>query len=139
MISSVILKSVRKFSTTEPKKVIIPPIIWIIVKPISKSGAILIGRSFRKWWNRLPKDIQSVFKDHIKRNAKIYISIISGSSMLATGFYLTHMELHPITGRKRFIIFSDNQLNEIESFGFNQVVIFKFYCFQNNFYNLKYF
>jgi hypothetical protein len=123
MIPSIILKSIRKFSTTEPKKLIIPPIIWIIFKPISKSGAILFGRSFRKWWNRLPKDIQSVFKNHIKRNAKIYFSLISGSSMLTTGFYLTHIEAHPITGRKRFIYISDSQLNEIENFGFNQVVI----------------
>lgn len=44
--------------------------------------------------------------------------------MLTTGFYLTHIEAHPITGRKRFIYISDNQLNEIENFGFNQVVIF---------------
>jgi metalloendopeptidase OMA1, mitochondrial len=130
MSTSIIFRSIRKFSTTEPKKVLIPQLAWIIVKPISKLGALIFGRTFRKWWQKLPKNKQDVFKNHLKRNAKIYFSLMAGTSLLSTGFYFTHLEVHPITGRKRFIIFSPDQLNEIETIGFNSVLLIsKLYLF----------
>lgn len=39
----------RMFHTTTPKRAV-PPIVWIILRPILKVGAIVFGRRIRKWW-----------------------------------------------------------------------------------------
>ena len=104
----------RQFSTSTPKQAI-PPLLWMFLKPITKLGAILAGRGFRKWWTALPQMKKQIFIDHLKRNRTRYglFTTISGGSMLA--FYQSHLEYTPITHRKRFVLFKNYQLKEIES------------------------
>ena len=104
----------RNFSTSVNKKAI-PPLLWVFLKPLTKLGAILAGRGFRKWWTSLPKVKKQIFMDHLKRNRSKYglgITITSGSFF---AFYQSHVAYTPITHRKRFILFKNYQLEDIES------------------------
>ena len=39
-----------KLFSTSSNKSAIPPLLWLLAKPVTKLGAILAGRGFRKWW-----------------------------------------------------------------------------------------
>ena len=112
----------RQFHITHSKKAL-PPLIWVLIKPISKFGAIVFGRSFRKWWKSLPDLKRKIFITHLKNNSKKYIAISGTTTLASSAFYFTHVEEHPITHRRRLILFTLKQLEEIESLGVNNVAI----------------
>lgn len=43
------LQSCRRFHTTTPN-LAVPPVVWIILRPLLKVGAVVFGRRIRKWW-----------------------------------------------------------------------------------------
>lgn len=110
----------RQFSISQSNKAI-PPLLWVLVKPLTKLSAILFGRSFRKWWQKLPEVKRTLFLNHLKRNTTRYTALIGGGSLVSTTFYISHVEEHPLTKRKRFILFSNEQLAEIEASGLKNV------------------
>lgn len=73
-----------------------------------------MGRSYRKWWQSLPHKKRTVFLNHLKRNSNKYLAIGGGTTLASSTFYFTHLEEHPITHRRRFILFTRKQLEEIE-------------------------
>lgn len=112
----------RTFSTT-PKNNAIPPLVWLIAKPLTKLGAIIAGRGFRNWWASLPKVKRALFKEHLIRNKFRYI--ICGGSTIGGSIYYYESHIHetPITHRKRFILFASDHLTEIEKLEKDQVFI----------------
>ena len=104
----------RTFATTSTKNAI-PPLVWLIAKPLTKLGAIIAGRGFRNWWVSLPKVKRTLFKDHLIRNKYRYI-LSAGTTVGGSVYYYdSHIHETPITHRKRFILFSTDQLGEIEN------------------------
>ncbi len=114
------LRLAAEFSTT-PKKNAIPPLVWLIAKPLTKLGAIIAGRGFRNWWASLPNIKRALFKAHLKRNKFRYIIGTGSSAGLTIFYYESHVQETPITHRKRFIIFSSDHLREIENLEKDQV------------------
>lgn len=118
-------KSIRKqaqnFSTSTRHNAI-PPLLWLIFKPVTKLGAILVGRGFRKWWASLPQVKRTIFIDHLKRNKFRYGIIVSSTSVGSVLYYKAHIQETPITHRKRFILFSSSHLTEIENLEKDQVI-----------------
>lgn len=104
----------KRLIFTTLKNQVIPPIIWLWVKPLSKLSAIVFGRVFRKWWAALPKAKRDVFIGHLNRNKHRYLLSIGGSTLGVFGFYQMHLEKTPITGRTRFVIFNSAQLSDVE-------------------------
>lgn len=100
-------------STTNINRAI-PPLIWLIAKPITKLGAIIAGRGFRKWWTSLPKIKRKIFLTHLIRNRVRYGSGVGLTTFTGFVFYDSHIQETPLTGRKRFILFTNEQLTEIE-------------------------
>lgn len=92
----------------------IPPLIWLIAKPITKLAAIITGRGFRKWWAALPHGKRNLFWTHVKRHQHKYGIIFGGSGFFSFVYYETHIQETPITHRRRFILFNNHQLQEIE-------------------------
>lgn len=92
----------------------IPPLIWLIAKPITKLGAIIAGRGFRKWWTSLPNIKRKIFLAHLARNRVRYGSGIGITTFTGFVYYDSHIQETPLTGRKRFILFTNEQLTEIE-------------------------
>lgn len=102
------LPSRRAIQTTRPQNV--NPLLMAVLRPVSKVAAVLVGRGFRKWWQSLPKQKRKLFIQHLHRNIRIYIfgSIIVGSA--GYSYYENHITTTPFTGRKRFMVFTPNQL-----------------------------
>ena len=112
----------QQLFSTSSRRNAIPPLLWIIFKPVTKLGAILVGRGFRKWWTSLPQVKRTIFMDHLKRNKFRYGIIVSSSSVASVIYYNAHIQETPITHRKRFIIFSSSHLGEIENLEKDQVI-----------------
>ncbi|RNA04108.1 metalloendopeptidase mitochondrial, partial [Brachionus plicatilis] len=95
----------------------IPPILWFIIKPVSKLGSILLGRGLRRWL-KSPANLhrKQATIEHFRNRKKYYILGISGLGAGCYGYYTSHLEIAPITHRKRFILFNSDHLKEIEEF-----------------------
>lgn len=112
----------RSFATTS-KTNAIPPLVWLIAKPVTKIGAMIAGRGFRNWWINLPSGKRVLFKGHVIRNKYRYMVIISFTVGGSIYYYESHIHETPITHRKRFILFSSDHLVEIENLEKDQVFI----------------
>ncbi len=82
---------------------------------------------FRKWWTSLPQKKRTIFIEHLKRNKFKYIFVGSSTTTATILYYQMHIQETPITHRRRFILFSSNQLNEIENLEKDQVENTNFY------------
>jgi hypothetical protein len=107
--------------STSPNRSAIPPLLWLFFKPVTKLGAIIAGRGFRKWWTALPHFKRTIFIQHLKRNQIRYFIIVGGCSVSSIVWVLIHIKETPITNRKRFIMFNTEQLYEIERLEKDQV------------------
>jgi hypothetical protein len=75
----------RKLFHVSASRQALPPVVLIILRPLSKIMAILFGRTFRKWWRALPPDKKQDLILRLKRNKMALL----GELMLATSFEFT--------------------------------------------------
>lgn len=105
------LQTPRPFHTSRPRY--INPILLAVLRPLSKIAAILVGRGFRKWWQSLPAKKRELFIQHLLRNKYKYLG---GSALLGTAsltYYEDHVVPAPLTGRRRFMVFTSDQLHTV--------------------------
>ncbi|XP_042230173.1 metalloendopeptidase OMA1, mitochondrial-like isoform X2 [Homarus americanus] len=105
------LQPVRRIHTSRPRY--LNPIIVAVLRPLSKMVAVLVGRGFRKWWQSLPKKKKDIFIQHFIRNKFRYLG---GSTMLGLAgytYYESHVTTTPFTRRRRFMVFTPDQLFKI--------------------------
>lgn len=103
----------RKLFHVTAARQALPPVIIIILRPLSKVAAILFGRAFRKWWRALPPDRK---RDLILRLKKNRIALLASGALVSTGvvwYYYSHLEKDPITGRRKFIAINKEQLMQL--------------------------
>lgn len=93
------------------------------IKNYFKLIYFFIKRGFRKWWSALPSEKKTIFINHLKNHRLRYGSILGGSGLISGIYYQTHIQETPITHRKRFMLFSNAQLKDIEKLGIDQVMI----------------
>lgn len=93
----------RSFRTSERRN--IPPVLLVVLRPLSKFGAALIGRGIRKWWQSLPPNKRLFVREKVRaQRSKIMIgTILLGGGAVA--FYVSHLEETPISKRTRFVLF----------------------------------
>ncbi|KAL5020934.1 hypothetical protein ScPMuIL_000089 [Solemya velum] len=109
-----LLGQTRAFHFTRRNDV--PPIIWVVVRPIANIIAILAGRGLRKWWQKLAPSQQQKFWQLLK--SRWYL-VGGGIALVPAGgviYYISHLEESPITERKRFIAFTHEQFMSICEF-----------------------
>ncbi|XP_060685784.1 metalloendopeptidase OMA1, mitochondrial [Hemiscyllium ocellatum] len=112
----------RDFHTSSPVLALPIPLLWILLKPVKKLTAMLLGRSIRKWWQALPPDKQELLKDNVKRHKwRILFGICSLSCLIAIYFW-THLDKNPITGRTRLLMFSKRQFLQLTEFEYQSVL-----------------
>ncbi|XP_078417345.1 metalloendopeptidase OMA1, mitochondrial isoform X1 [Cetorhinus maximus] len=98
------------------------PLLLILLKPVKKLTAMLLGRSIRKWWQALPPDKQELLKDTVRRNKwRILLGICSLSGLIAIYFW-SHLDKSPITGRTRLLMFSKRQFLQLAEFEYQTVL-----------------
>lgn len=90
---------------TSPRALAAPvPLLLLILKPVQKLLAIIVGRGIRKWWQALPPNKKELFKDSVKKNKWKLLLGLSASGLLFVVFYFTHLEVSPVTGRSKLLL-----------------------------------
>ncbi|XP_051855537.1 metalloendopeptidase OMA1, mitochondrial [Antechinus flavipes] len=103
------MNDVNSFHTSSRLRAAPVPLLWIILKPIQKLLAIIIGRGIRKWWQTLPPNKKELFKESVKKNkGKLFLGL-SSLGVLFIVFYFTHLEESPVTGRKKLLVLGKEQ------------------------------
>lgn len=103
-----ILDQNRSFRTTPSRST--PKLILLFIRPIA---AALSGRIFRRWWQKRDEAERLKYLSWFRRNKSRFLAGIGlyfGSIVL---YYFYNIEETPITGRKRFMAFTSNQLVDI--------------------------
>ncbi|XP_036033065.1 metalloendopeptidase OMA1, mitochondrial isoform X3 [Onychomys torridus] len=113
---------------TSPRVLAAPvPLLLLILKPVQKLLAIIVGRGIRKWWQALPPNKKELFKDSVKRNKWKLLLGLSASGLLFVVFYFTHLEVSPVTGRSKLLLLGKEHfrlLSDLEYKVNGQVFVF---------------
>ncbi|XP_062961297.1 metalloendopeptidase OMA1, mitochondrial isoform X2 [Cynocephalus volans] len=111
------LRAVRNFHTSPRFQAAPVPLLLIILKPVQKLLAIIVGRGIRKWWQALPPNKKELFKESVKKNKwKLFLGL-SSFGLLFIVFYFTHLEVSPVTGRSKLLLLGKEHfrlLSELE-------------------------
>ncbi|XP_074077429.1 metalloendopeptidase OMA1, mitochondrial isoform X2 [Macrotis lagotis] len=103
------MKVVSSFHTSLRLRAAPTPLFWILLKPMQKLLAIIVGRGIRKWWQTLPPNKKELFKESIKKNKWKLLLGLSSLGILFVVFYFTHLEESPVTGRKKLLVLGKEQ------------------------------
>lgn len=104
----ILLDHNRSFRTTPCHRT--PKLILIFVRPFV---AALSGRFFRRWWQKKDEAERLKYLSWLNKNKKRFLAVLGlyfGSLVL---YYFYNIEEAPITGRKRFMAFTNDQLIDI--------------------------
>lgn len=111
------LRAVRTFHTSARLQAAPVPLLLVILKPVQKLLAIIVGRGIRKWWQALPPNKKEVFKESVRKNKWNLFLGLSGFGLLFIVFYFTHLEVSPVTGRSKLLLLGKEHfrlLSELE-------------------------
>ncbi|XP_046826283.1 metalloendopeptidase OMA1, mitochondrial-like [Vespa crabro] len=87
-------------------KLCIPPIFAVILRPILRLSAFILGRGIKRWWQKKSTKEQEQYKLLFRENRNIFLGSLVLLCLMFIVYYLMHIETDPITNRKRFIIFN---------------------------------
>ena len=108
-------KANTQFHTSSSLKVapFLAPVLVKLTTPLSRLVVLLLGRRYRKWWANLPKDKKEKYIYSLTKNRNRILGVFAACFGLSAGYYLYHLEQTPVTGRRRFMILSKDQLEEV--------------------------
>ncbi|GAB5575124.1 metalloendopeptidase OMA1 [Prionailurus iriomotensis] len=110
-------RDIRSFHTSPQFQAAPVPLLLIILKPVQKLFAIIVGRGIRKWWQALPPNKKELFKESLRKNKWKLFLCFSSFGLLFVVFYFTHLEVSPITGRNKLLLLGKEHfklLSELE-------------------------
>ena len=104
----------KQLHTTNINKAlpVVGPILIKLAAPLYRMGFFLGGRIFRRWWLKLPKDRQIQYSSFITKNRKFFSVVFVTAVGMSGLYYMIHIEETPMTGRRRFIMVSNEQMQE---------------------------
>ncbi|KAL1022491.1 hypothetical protein UPYG_G00028420 [Umbra pygmaea] len=101
------------FHTSAFHRALPAPIVWLILKPLQKIAAIILGRSIRKWWLALPPNKQLLLRQEAWQRRWKLLAVGMAAMVLVTIYVLTHLDESPVTGRTRLLVFSEKTYMEL--------------------------
>ncbi|XP_045839890.1 metalloendopeptidase OMA1, mitochondrial [Meles meles] len=110
-------RDIRSFHTSPRFQAAPVPLLLIILKPVQKLFAIIVGRGIRKWWQALPPNKKELFKESLRKNKWKLLLCFSSFGLLFVVFYFTHLEVSPVTGRRKLLLLGKEHfrlLSELE-------------------------
>ncbi|MEE6495030.1 hypothetical protein FKM82_001933 [Ascaphus truei] len=114
--------SSRPFQTSSRLNVLLPPYMWLLIKPAQKLLAIIFGRGVRIWWRALPSNRRKLFKESLRRNKwKLFLGA-GALGVVFILFYFTHLEESPITGRSRLLVFTKEHYDFFTQVEYEQLI-----------------
>ncbi|KAL2085671.1 hypothetical protein ACEWY4_018991 [Coilia grayii] len=103
----------QHFHTSGHRRALPAPLLWLVLKPIQKLLAIILGRSIRKWWIALPPNKQQLLREAAWRRRWHLAATAAGLLVVLAIFLLTHLDESPVTGRTRLLVFSRDNFLEL--------------------------
>ncbi|XP_054459060.1 metalloendopeptidase OMA1, mitochondrial [Anoplopoma fimbria] len=101
------------FHTSGPLRALPAPLLWMLLKPLQKLVAIVLGRSIRKWWVALPANRRQLMREWV-RQRRWHLAAGAGVAMVMVALLLlTHLDESPVTGRTRLLVFSRETYMEL--------------------------
>ncbi|KAM9358023.1 metalloendopeptidase OMA1, mitochondrial [Symphorus nematophorus] len=101
------------FHTSAPVRALPAPLFWMVLKPLQKLAAIILGRSIRKWWVALPDNRRKLMREWAWRR-RWHLAAGAGVAMVIVALLLlTHLDESPLTGRTRLLVFSKENYMEL--------------------------
>ncbi|XP_076009319.1 metalloendopeptidase OMA1, mitochondrial [Genypterus blacodes] len=101
------------FHTSAALRVLPAPLIWIVLKPLQKLFAIILGRSIRKWWVALPANRQQLLREAAWRRRWQLAAGAAVAVAIVALLLLTHLDESPLTGRTRLLVFTREKYMEL--------------------------
>ncbi|XP_077263885.1 metalloendopeptidase OMA1, mitochondrial-like [Temnothorax americanus] len=95
------------FRTTQNLHV--PPLVAMLLRPILRIGAALMGRGMKRWWTRKSENEKEEYKQWFRERRNIFLGCFGLYGLILAIYYVTHLETDPLTQRSRFIIFNQEQ------------------------------
>ncbi|XP_056133419.1 metalloendopeptidase OMA1, mitochondrial [Lampris incognitus] len=101
------------FHSSGPLRALPAPLIWLVLKPLQKIMAVILGRSIRNWWGSLPPNRQQLMREAVWRCRWQMAAGGVIAMFLMALFLLTHLDESPVTGRTRLLVFSRENYMEL--------------------------
>jgi len=115
--SSVAVGVCRRISTAAPREA--PPALLVtLAKPLARVVAVVVGKGIRSWWSKLPGDRRVLVKDVLRKHRKKFLGLGLMSSGGAALAYESHLQECQVTGRKRFVALTPDQMKKISRLEF---------------------
>ncbi|ODM98402.1 Metalloendopeptidase OMA1, mitochondrial [Orchesella cincta] len=102
----------RCFRTT-PRRDALPPFVVMLLGRLAKLVAMLLGRTVRRWWQKLPPEGRAVYAKKVRRNRYIISGLLGATAFGSYVYYDSHVQETPFTNRKRFLAFTNAQIFEM--------------------------
>merc|ERR1712203_643240 len=96
---------VRQLHSSRPC-LALPPLIFTLSKPLARVTAAIAGKAARAWWRRLPLERRARLRQEAKKH--------QGN--------VSHVLECPVTGRKRFVALSPDQVKKISRVAFEDLL-----------------
>ena len=74
--------------------------------PLARGLVALGARLTRSWWKRLTPERRAAMRDAVRRRRGLIYGGLGILTLGSVGFYYSHVESAPVTGRRRFLMFS---------------------------------
>uniref|UniRef100_A0A8C6TF49 Metalloendopeptidase OMA1, mitochondrial n=1 Tax=Neogobius melanostomus TaxID=47308 RepID=A0A8C6TF49_9GOBI len=101
------------FHTSVPRRAIPAPLVWMVLKPLQKLLAIILGRSIRKWWVALPDNRRQLLREWMWLQRWRLAAGAGVALVIIAVFLFTHLDETPLTGRTRLVVFSKENYMEL--------------------------
>lgn len=111
----------RNIQTSTPRRKL-PLLLFTLIKPIARVTSYVLGRSTRTAWKKLPQEKQRSYLEILRANRGKFV--LSGGFSVAGLFYLyqSHIQICPITGRRKFVALTTDQARKIGDANFKQII-----------------
>ena len=67
----------------------------------------------RTWWRKLPQAKKDAYSKKLRGMKGVFYAVDGVIGVCGFSYYVSHLEKTPITGRRRFIMFKEADLQEI--------------------------
>jgi len=94
----------------------------IMLRPITKFIAMMLGIRIRRWYTKLSEKEKKKFWYNVHKRKKQIIYTVFATIGLFGIYYAIHIEIDPITGKRRLILFSHQQMIELANFMANELL-----------------
>lgn len=112
-----VIISVRQIHVTHPNNAL-PPLLVLMLRPLAKFSAMLFGRFIRKRWQKLTPEEKQKILNKLKASTNQLGFVGTLIFLIGLICYLDHVFEDPITKRKRFLLYNDEQMKVISELSY---------------------